>query len=167
MTPPPYQPPYQPPTGPPTAPVPPVGGWTVPPPQTPGLPPPVPQQTEGSPRRSRGWIIVAVVVLIALVIGGTAGAFVMLTGFGRLEVSVDTCEISADGTLTATGTVDGPSGTGVEVAIQFVDIDTGEVVDSDATSLDLGTAIGADPWSLTGSAGDEVDQVTCNVTAIS
>ncbi len=111
------------------------------------------------------WIVVAVIVVLVLLIGGTAAAFVMLTGFGRLEVRIDTCEISADGALSATGTVDGASGTGVEVTVEFVDIDTREVVDRDMTSLDLGTAVGADPWSLSGLAGDEVDRVTCEVTA--
>lgn len=137
----------------------------MPPPQVPGFPPPAPQDTAGAPRRSRAWIVVAVIVLLTLVIGGAAGAFVMLTGYGRLEVHIDTCEISADGVLTSTGTVDGASGTGAEVAVEFIDIDTRQVIDRDTTSLDLGTAPGADPWSLDGLAGDEVDQVTYKVTA--
>ncbi len=166
-----YQPPqtpppqYQDPSGPPTAPVPPVGGWTVPAPEPTGFIQPGTPEPGGPARRSRVWVVVAVIVALALVIGGAAGAFVMLTGFGRLDVSIDTCEIAADGALTATGTVDGPSGTAARVIVDFVDTRSGEVVDSDSTTLDLGTAPGADPWRLDGQAGDDVDQVTCEVTA--
>lgn len=175
-TPPPYQPPqylppqnqpaqYQDPSGPPTAPVPPVGGWTVPAPEPTGFTPTGEPEPSDPARRSRIWVVVAVIVVLALVIGGAAGAFVMLTGFGRLDVSIDTCEIAADGALSATGAVDGSNGAAARVTVDFVDTDTGEVVDDDSTTLDLGTAPGADPWHLDGQAGDDVDQVTCEVTA--
>ena len=101
-----------------------------------------------------------------LVVGGAvAGALVVFGGSDGLELTIDTCEIAADGTLTAAGTVKGPNGSGVDVEVSFLDTETGDVVDDANTSIDLGTASGADPWSVTGTAGDDVMQVTCNATA--
>ena len=119
----------------------------------------------GAPKRTG--LIVAMVIAGLLVVGGIAGvALLTLGGSSGLELTIDTCEIAADGTLSASGTVGGPSGTGVEVQVSFVDLATGSEVDSDTVGVDLGTtASGGDPWQVSGTAGDQVRQVTCDVTA--
>jgi hypothetical protein len=106
-------------------------------------------------------------VLVALILlaGAVGGAVAVSRSSGELDMTVDRCEIAEDGSLTASGTVSGPSGTGVDVEVEFVDSATGDVVDDADTSIDLGTAPGADPWTVTGTAGDDVMQVTCNATA--
>jgi hypothetical protein len=109
---------------------------------------------------------VGLLVLAVLVIGGIAGVLWFVTGgSGELELSLDTCEIAADGTLTASGVVSGPNGKGVEVEVDFIDTATGREVDDASTSLDLSFGSSGSPWTVTGRAGDDVQQVTCNATA--
>ena len=89
-------------------------------------------------------------VVGVLVIGGILG--VALFAAGRQPISSSTsarCEIAADGSLTAAGTVGGtraaPAST---VDVEFVDSATGEKVDTASTSIDLGTGVsGDDPWT--------------------
>lgn len=148
--PPPYQPPpFPPPPFPPTI-------------QQPAVPPaPTPP-----PTGSKLPLVLALIVLGFLVLAGIAlGAYFVLRSPGELDLTVDRCEIAADGTLTAAGTVGGPSGTGVTIDVEFVDIATDDIVDRGSVGVDLGTAPGADPWTVEGSAGDEVRQVDCRVTA--
>lgn len=148
--PPPYHPPsFEPPSFPPT-----IQQPAVPPPPTP------------PPTKSKLPLVLALIVLGFLVLGGVAlGAYFALRSTGELDLTVDRCEIAADGTLTAAGTVGGPSGTGVTIDVEFVDIATDEVVDRGSVGVDLGTAPGSDPWTVAGTAGDEVRQVDCRVTA--
>ncbi len=119
----------------------------------------------GAPKRTG--LIVAMVIAGLLVVGGIAGvALLTFSSSSDLELTIDTCEIAADGTLSASGTVGGPSGAGVDVRVSFVDVATGTEVDSDTVGVDLGTAAtGPDPWQASGTAGDQVQQVTCDVTA--
>jgi hypothetical protein len=126
--------------------------------------PPAPAPVQ--PKKSRAGLIIGLVVLAALVIGGIVGvALFALGGSGELELTLDTCEIAADGTLTASGVVVGPNGTGVQIDVEFVDTETGARVDDAATSVDLSFGSSGNPWTVTGTAGDEVQQVTCNATA--
>jgi hypothetical protein len=109
---------------------------------------------------------VGLLVLAVLVIGGIAGVlFVVGGGSGELELTVDTCEIAADGTLTAAGVVSGPNGKGVEVRVSFVDSATDREIDGASTSVDLSFGSSGNPWTVTGRAGDDVQQVTCDATA--
>ena len=109
----------------------------------------------------------ALVVVVLLVVGGIVGvALLTFVGTSGLELTIDTCEIAADGTLSASGTVEGPSGTGVEIQVDFIDTATGDQVDSSTVSVDLGTTTPrGDPWTASGTAGDQVQQVSCDVTA--
>jgi hypothetical protein len=156
--PPPYQPPsFEPPPFPPTI-------------QQPAVPPPFPPTTQQPavppPSTRKLPLVLAIIVLVFVVLGGIAlGAYFALRSTGELDLTVDRCEIAADGTLTAAGTVGGPSGTGVSIDVEFVDIATDEVVDRGSVGVDLGTAPGSDPWTVEGNAGDEVRQVDCRVTA--
>lgn len=148
-----------PPAAPPTAPP----GYGTPPPTAFGTPPPPPAPA----KKSRAGLIIGLLVLAFLVLAGLAlAAFALLGSSSELELTIDRCEIAADGSLTASGTVGGPSGTGVTLDVEFTDIATDEVVDSDRITIDLGTATsGGDPWEVRGTAGDEVRQVACDVTA--
>jgi hypothetical protein len=86
-------------------------------------------------------------------------------GDSELELSVDTCEIAADGSLGATGTIANRAGaTDVTLEVRFLDADDGSSVDSDRVVVSLpGDA--AERWRATGTAPDAVQQVTCEVTA--
>lgn len=155
-------PPAAPPTAPPTWGTPPAAppSYGTPPETAFGTQPPAPA------KKSKAGLIVALLVLAFLVLAGLALAAFALLGSSDLELTIDRCEIAADGTLTASGTVEGPNGTGVNIDVEFVDIATDQVVDSDRITIDLGTATsGGDPWEVRGTAGDEVRQVACDVTA--
>jgi hypothetical protein len=107
------------------------------------------------------------VVLAILVVGGILAA-VLFVGGGDTEIALDIerCEIAADGALTASGTVTNPDGDTVDVPVEvtFVDVDGGATVDTDRIELTVpGDA--AERWSASGSAGDDVQQVNCEVTA--
>lgn len=127
--------------------------------------PPVPEAPAPG-RQRRAGLVVGLLVVGVLVIGGILGIALFAAGGTDLELNISRCAIAADGSLSAAGTVGGPSGTGVTVDVEFVDSATGEKVDTASTSIDLGTAVaGDDPWSVTGSAGEQVQGVTCNATA--
>jgi hypothetical protein len=144
-------------TQPPVAPPAPGQAWGAPQYGAPAPPPPAPA------KKGRAGLIIGLLVVALLVIGGIVGvALVMGGSSGDLALVIDSCEISADGRLSATGTVDGPDGTGVRVEVEFVDSATGELADTAGTSVDVGSG---NSWTVTGSAGAEVQQVTCNVTA--
>jgi hypothetical protein len=160
-----------PPTAPPTAPGAPAG-WGPPP----GSPPPygaapyaspygTPAEEPAPAKKSKAGLIVALLVVALLVVGGIVAALVVMSGSsGELELTVDTCEIAADGSLSATGTVSSSSATDVEIDLEFTDSATGQVVDDD--SVDIAVPEGAaQRWSASGSAGDQVQRVTCTADA--
>jgi hypothetical protein len=164
--PPAWAPPTGPPAGPPTAP-PMAGGdtgWPPPaPPASPGVPvPPAPGASTGKGRTAA--IVVGILVVVALV--GAAGAFVVFgSRSSELELAIDACELAADGSLRATGTIANRAGaTEVRVEVRFLDIDGGDEVDADRVRIELpGDA--AERWRASGTAPEDVDQVTCEVTA--
>lgn len=154
---------------PPTQPTPPVLGG-LPPQATPPPYQPPPHQPAAPPSRSstgRTLAVVAGLVVVGLlVVGGVLAAVVVLSGSGGdLEVTIEDCSIAADGTLGAAGSVrsSGDGGT-VEVEVRYTDVETGEQVDTATTSMEL-PADAAQRWTLDGSAGDDVQRVTCDVTA--
>jgi hypothetical protein len=118
-----------------------------------------------TPQRRKG-LIIGLVVVGLLVVGGAIAAALTVFGGSDLELTIDTCEIAADGTLTAAGVVKGPNGTGVQIDVVFVDTATDEEVDTADASVDLSFGSAGNPWEATGSAGDDVQQVTCNVAAM-
>ncbi len=152
-------------------------GWGAPPYGPPGAAPPgygagpyagTGQAPAPEPqKRRRTGLVIAALVVALLVLGGVAAVGLMAFGSSsELALTIDTCQIASDGSMTASGTVDGPSGTGVNVRVVFTDVETGEQVDTGDTSVDLGTSIsGGDPWSVSGIAGNQVQQVSCDVTA--
>ena len=164
------QPPVAPPYGAPQYSPPPYGApqYSAPPYGTPpygNATPPVPEAPAPGRQRRTG-LVVGLLVAGVLVIGGILGIALFAAGGTDLRLNISRCAIAADGSLSAAGTVGGPSGTGVTVDVEFVDSATGEKVDTASTSIDLGTAVsGDDPWSVTGSAGEQVQGVTCNATA--
>ena len=113
-------------------------------------------------KKSRAGLIIGLLVVALLVIGGVAAAIVVMSGSSDAELTVDTCEIASDGTLSATGTVSGASGDRVRVEVDFVDVAT----DDDADSADVDVALdgGDGTWSASGSAGADVNQVSCEAT---
>ena len=114
-------------------------------------------------KKGRAGLVIGLLVVALLIIGGIVGVALAMGGSsGELELAIDTCEIDADGRLSATGTVDGPDGTAVRVEVEFVDSATDDQADTAGTSVDLGSG---NSWTVSGSAGAEVQQVTCNVTA--
>ena len=117
-----------------------------------------------APRRTG--LIVALLVVALLVIGGIVGV-VLVVGRGapELELTIDTCEIAADGTLSATGSVRaGGDAADVDVDVTFSDVATDATVDDDSTQVAV-PADAAGRWTAAGTAGDTVQQVTCDATA--
>lgn len=156
--------------GPPTASFPPApGAWGAP--AAPGpagqWAAPVPAPAHPAPqKKSRAGLVAALLVVALLLVGGVVAAALVLTGSGSLEIAVDSCEIAADGTLTATGTVSGPNGQGADVEVEFTDTANGDLVDSARISVDLSFGgIGGDAWTASGEASADVQQVTCTATA--
>ena len=139
-----------PPTGPPIA-----------PPITPSAAPPA------APASKKTGLIIGLIVVLALIIGGIAAAAVVLMDSGtELELDIAACEIAADGTLTASGSVENTSGTttDVDVEVDFRDDDGGSIIDTDSARITV-PGDSAERWSLTGTAGDDVQRITCDVTA--
>lgn len=113
-------------------------------------------------------VIILIASFVALALGAIAVFGLFAVGSSSLEVTVRQCEIMSDGTLTASGTVSGVSnGDAVDVTVEFFDVDTDEVIDTGSTGVDVSLAgTGApDAWVVTGQAGDEVQQVRCDVEA--
>ena len=176
-----YGPPQGPPPAPPTAvqpTAPPVGGqgWG-PPQQAYGQPavgaPPYGQMATGpaptaeEPKKRRTGLVVGLALLTLVVIGGIVAAAVLLGGGDSdLELAIDSCAIAADGSMSATGTVrnDGGDRADVTVEVVFSDTDSGNTIETDRSSISVpGNA--SERWSASGSAGDEVQRITCDVTA--
>lgn len=169
-------PPYAPPADPTTQyGAPPVGGYPQGPP--PGaFPPPAPADwstpaagdpaSPTAPKKNRTALIIGLIVVFALIIGGVAAAIVMMSDSGPdVELSIDTCEIAADGTMTATGSVENLTGdaSDVDVEVAFRDVAGSSVVGNDSVEVQV-PGNSAERWSAEGVAGDEVQQITCDVT---
>lgn len=113
--------------------------------------------------------MIGVIVLVLILVVGAAVAAVALGLFGtsssELELDVQRCEIATDGSLSASGTIASRGGeSDVILDIRFLDVDGGDVVDTDRITVVV-PADAAERWRGTGSAPDEVQQVTCEVTA--
>ncbi len=147
------------PTGPPTGPPP---AWN----QTPWNPAASAPSAEPAPKKKTG-LIIGLIVVLALIIGGIAAAAVVMMGSGpNLELDIEVCEIAADGTLTASGSVENTSGsTGdVDIEVVFHDDADDSIVARDSTDISV-PGNSAERWTLSGTAGDQVQRVTCDVTA--
>jgi len=173
----PHEPPTAPvpPIGPPPADPPPLGGstagWGPPPVGTTGpavATAPGPAPGEPSPSSgNRAGLLVGLIVLAVLVLGGVLAAVLVLSGGGtEIGLDIERCEIAADGSLTASGTVTNPDDGTVDVPVEvtFVEVDGGATVDEDRLELSVPGGA-AERWSASGTAGDDVQQVNCEVTA--
>ena len=107
---------------------------------------------------------ILLVVFALLVGGGIALALALVASTSSdLALTVDTCEIAADGTLRATGTVShGGDEDDTEVVVTFFDSSNDTTVDSQRTDVVLRSGEGS--WTASGRAGDSVQQVTCEAT---
>jgi hypothetical protein len=76
---------------------------------------------------------------------------------------VRSCEIEADGSLTATGSYTGASDS-TSLVVNFIDVGSKDVVASDKVTGIRSTGNGN--WQGTGKAGDSVQQVTCEISTI-
>ncbi len=105
-------------------------------------------------------------VAILLVVGAILAAIVVASGGTDLELTIDTCEIAADGSLSASGSVRNTGGDAAEVPleVEFSDVATGDVVDTDSSTVEVSGG-SAERWQAEGAAGDDVDRVSCDVTA--
>ncbi len=128
---------------------------------------PGPAPEEAPSGGNRVGLVAGLIVLATLVIGGVLAAVLVLGGDrAELALDIERCEIAADGTLSASGTVTNPDGDAIDVPVEvtFVDVDGGATVDTDRTELSVpGDA--AERWTASGTAGDDVQQVNCEVTA--
>lgn len=155
------QPPYgQPPYGQQGSP---VGGapWGAGPQGTPAAPP-----TE---KKKRTGLLIGLIAVGVLLVGAAVAVPVVLLGARSttdLALAIDTCNIAADGSLSATGSVtnDGSDRRTVSVEVTFTDSSDGAEIDLDRSSVTVAGG-SSERWTASGSAGDEVRQVTCDVTA--
>ena len=109
-------------------------------------------------------IALAVLVILALIGGGIAVA--VARSNDDFTATINRCSIAADGSLTAKGTVHTSSGSGsVQVSVQFDDAATRKHVDRSVVGAQLNSN-GRGIWTASGSAGDEVQRVTCVVARV-
>ncbi len=94
--------------------------------------------------------------MVLLVVGGLV-AFLVAGSGSSATATLNTCHIDADGTLTASGGLDGDA---KQITVEFRNTDGNKSVDSDTVTASGGR------WSATGSAPDDVKRVTCVVTKI-
>lgn len=135
-----------------------------------GAPPPGAVATAGGPsseppKRQRTGLVVGLVVL-ALLVAGVAAVLVLRGGDPDLELAIDTCDIAADGTMSASGTIRNHGGDRADVTIEvaFSDTDSGNTIETDRTSVSVPGGA-SERWSASGTAGDDVQRITCDVTA--
>ena len=144
--------------------MPPVGGF---PPQAPGVPPtqpPTPASGTGG-GSSKAGVVIALLVVALLIVGGVVAALLVLRSSSpELTLTIETCEIAADGALSASGTVSSSAAADVEVDVTFSGLPDGELVDRGQQTVPV-PADAAQRWQVSGVAGDEVQRVTCDVTA--
>lgn len=137
-----------------------------------GAPPPGAVATAGGPsseppKRQRTGLVVGLVVLALLVAGVVAAVLVLRGGDPDLELAIDTCDIAADGTMSrrrgrsATTAV---TRADVTIEVAFSDTDSGNTIETDRTSVSVPGGA-SERWSASGTAGDDVQRITCDVTA--
>jgi hypothetical protein len=140
---------------------PPVAGWA-------STPPGVESPAAVPANRNRTGLVVGLVVIALLVVGGVIAAVVALGGTATSGISlgIDTCEIAADGSMSANGTIsnDGSDSATFDIEVDFSDTATGETVVTDTMTVTV-AAGSSERWSGTGTAGEEVRRITCDVTA--
>ena len=167
FTPPPTPPPYNPgasapltgpPTGPPTA----WGDSTLGSATVPTASAVASEAAASEPKKSRAGLIIGLLVIVALIAGATfAGAAALLNSGPDLALTVRTCQIEADGSLTATGSYTGASDS-TSLVVKFIEVSSKELVASDNVTGIRSTGNGN--WQGTGKAGDSVQQVTCEIS---
>lgn len=184
---PPLQPPTQPagqpatqpstqPAAPPTMPLgptQPVGGIGGTPPPTPptggpqGFGGAVPQPS--SPTNKGGTL--ALILLIVVVVAATVGFALVGLNASRnanspMTMSILECSLSEAGDTRVAVTLSDSSGDSNEVSLNvvIVDLDTGEEIDTTTDEIEV-AGQASQRWEYSGAAGDEVQQITCNVTA--
>jgi hypothetical protein len=102
-------------------------------------------------------------VIVALVAGAAfVGVATVLNSGPDLALTVRTCQIEADGSLTATGSYTGASDS-TSLVVKFIEVTTKDLVASDKVTEIRSTGNGN--WEGTGKAGDSVQQVTCEITS--
>jgi len=124
-----------------------------------GAPAPIEAPTT---KKSRAGLVVGLLVVLVLIVGGGVAGFFVLGGSSSAKLTVDSCEIASDGTLTATGTVADGGDTTVEVGVTFIEVSSGDKVDDETVPVRL--LDGSGGWSAIGAAGDSVTRVTCEAT---
>ena len=102
-------------------------------------------------------------MILVLIAGAVAVAVVALAGGGSDHtLTVDRCDIASDGSLRAAGTISGGDDGDVDLKVDFTEVGSGNSVDTDTVTATVSG--GAGVWTASGSAGDDVNQVTCEVT---
>ncbi|CAB4715731.1 MAG: hypothetical protein F2942_06035 [Actinobacteria bacterium] len=164
FTPPPVPPPYNPaPTGPPSAPPTAWGESTLGSAAVPTTQGFAAQPATAEPKKSRAGLIIGMLVILALVAGAAfVGVATVLNSGPELALTVRTCQIEADGSLTATGSYTGASDS-TSLVVKFIEVTTKDLVASDKVTEIRSTGNGN--WEGTGKAGDSVQQVTCEITS--
>jgi hypothetical protein len=107
-------------------------------------------------------------VVALLVIGGIVAAVLVLSADDvDVDLAIDTCEIEADGTMSATGAVinDGGQEETVTVEVVFSDSATQDEISSQRARVTAASG-SSGRWSASGNAGDSVQRVTCEATLI-
>lgn len=119
--------------------------------------------TGETPKKGKAGLVIGLLVVVLLIVGGVVAFLAFGSGSGDLTATINTCKIDADGTLTASGGLKG-DGDKATIAVEFKNTDGGARVDS-GTAVVTASSDGA-PWEVTGTAGDDVQKVTCVVTKV-
>lgn len=120
---------------------------------------PLPEPTK---KKGRTGLVIGLIVILVLVAGGIAVAVLALAGGGSdYTLTVDRCDIAADGSLSAAGTVTGDDDD-VDLQVDFTEVGSGDIVDSATSKVVLSGGSGS--WTASGTAGDSVNQVSCEAT---
>lgn len=128
---------------------------------------PQPSGPAEAPRRNRALLFVALAVVALLAVGGVIAAVSVLgSGDSDLGLEIDSCEISASGTVTAAGTLRNDSGDRAEVDLEvtFRDVATDEAFATERIPLRV-AGNSSERWNATAEASEEVQQVNCDVAA--
>ena len=115
----------------------------------------------GDDKKKRSPLPIIIAIVIA-VIAAVAVFFFVSSALGGddAEITITGCDIAADGTLTATGTLESASEVDGSLDVRFDNAEDGSEVDSTSTDVS-GAADESIEWSASGAAGDDVARVTC------